>query len=1090
MKHIHAAAILAALSLAALPALAGVKYWDNPDFKAFDVGDYVQDGLVVNYDGIRNQGPNADHDPNAMTWVNSANPGTYDATRYSTNGTVGASNAATPAAWNNDAARGAWTDKGFVFDKDAAFHQPSSFAIPKTYTIQSLVDATPVDQPAIGYIMCDYNAAHWAYCSLGIRNSNYNYGGGNVANTMYLVSGSIGKRPAVRGASGAPFTYVTAINNANDGVTFTGTKAPWDAASTDASYGHAYNSSTAGSAYTYANGFCIGSHYPRTDEMFKGTIKNFRFYNRCLSDAEVLWNRVVDDARYFRGVRDISVIPATNVVESFTIPGARDFHYAIDAEGQTFTAPASKAAAGKRYVCSGYTLETWDGSAWGVPVAHNGEFSYTAADTSALVRVTWQYAEASGEGGLKVYGVGDYVQDGLVWNYDGICNQGADVPHDPTALTWANLGSGGSSTDLYLQRRNTAGNGYENATELETSGGRNAGPGAWTADGFAFQGESRFRSDAPISAGTNYTIQTLVDVKTEEQLFDVSYFLSASWNNFAFAFRKTGSSPKPQSLYWNHMGATYRTYIYNDSHEYDYATAIMNGETKTAAFFAGTKAPTSGGVADGFHQYDAVTPFSGTGYNIGGYGSADGQMSGVLKFMRFYNRSLTDAEVAHNRRVDNYRYFGILEPEATNVVVQSTYSYLQGNEKAGPYEVEGSYTFTAPETVTAPNGITYACDGYILETQDGIGWALVGSYESCSYLYNASAGTVRLTWKWKATSGLRTAADYSFDDLSPAGLALHYDGLLNQGVGVARSTTSTKWVNLGSRPGMDLTRKNYTGFSPSWGEKGHVFPGRSMFESSTSVPWPTTFSAQVLVDAQFSDNTHQSGNYIAATTWNQFGMQIDGSRKVGRFNAQGTDDYTKRANYSTATGIDYMTAIHDAATQTAVVFPGMKAPTGGSVTDGYMHFGTFNGLGNNKFRLGGWGGGTDVQCLVGTIYTFRYYDRVLTEEELVRNRNVDSVRYFGALAVTNLVVEVSDDSVVNAVPAAGAYFVEGSYEFQATQRQNVPLAYRIQTWDEANGRWVTTDIGEGGSYTHVVTDPLAKTRILWREIKPFIIIVR
>ena len=49
-----AVVFLLVLSLA-LPALAGVKYWDNPDFKAFDVGDYVQDGLVVNYDGIRNE---------------------------------------------------------------------------------------------------------------------------------------------------------------------------------------------------------------------------------------------------------------------------------------------------------------------------------------------------------------------------------------------------------------------------------------------------------------------------------------------------------------------------------------------------------------------------------------------------------------------------------------------------------------------------------------------------------------------------------------------------------------------------------------------------------------------------------------------------------------------------------------------------------------------------------------------------------------------------------------------------------------------------------------------------------------------------
>ena len=1073
----------------ALTSFAGVKYWDNPGFKAFDVGDYVQDGLVVNYDGIRNQGPDAPHDSAAMTWVNSANPGTYDMTRYSTNGTVGASNTATPAAWNNDAARGAWTDKGFVFDKDAAFYQSAAFAIPTTYTIQALVDAAPVDQPSIGYIMCDYNAAHWAYCSLGIRNSNYNYGGGNILNTMYLVSGSIGKRPAVRGASGMPFTYVTAINNASNGVIFTGTKAPWDATSTDTSYGHASNSSTAGSAYTYANGFCIGSHYPRTDEMFKGTIKNFRFYNRCLSDAEVLWNRVVDDARYFRGVRDISVIPATNVVESFTIPGARDFHYAIDAEGQTFTAPTSKAAAGKRYVCNGYTLETWNGSAWGSPVAHNGEFSYTATDPVALVRLTWQYAEASGEGGLKVYGVGDYIQDGLVWNYDGIRNAGATVPHDPNAVTWANLGSGGSTYDLYLQRRSTAGGGFEAATELETSSGRNAGPGAWTADGFALQGESRFRSDAAFEAGTDYTLQTLIDAKTDDQIFDPPYLLSGSWSNFALALRKTGNSPKPNSFYWNHQGATYRTYIYNDSHEYGYATAIMNGTAKTAAFFSGTKAPTSGGVADGFHQYDELTPFSGNGYNVGGYGSADGQLSGTLKFLRFYNRSLSDEEVAHNRRVDNYRYFGIYEPEATNVVVQSTYSYLQGNEKAGPYEVEGSYTFTAPETVTAPNGITYVCDGYTIETQDGIGWANATDHTGTSYLYQTSAGTVRLTWKWKATSGLRTAADYSFDDLSPAGLALHYDGLLNQGVGVARSTTSKTWINLGSRPGMDLTRAT-SGSDPAtigaWADDGYCFGGKAQFNSAGGQSWPTTFSAQVLVDATYEDNGNvdgtEKGHYIAATTWGMFGLVAYGPGHEARFQVQSIGNSQNNPHFTTETGIDYMTAIHDAKSKTAVVFPGTKAPTSGAAADGYKSFSTFNGIENNAFRLGGWGGGPGgSQNLVGTVHTFRYYDRVLTEEELVRNRNVDSARYFGVLAVTNVFVVAGGEGAVQA--EAGAYKVEGSWTFTATKTVDrygaVVDVERYSVEELVGGEWKNKEYRNGNSYTYTEgTDP-ATVRLKW-----------
>ena len=1076
MKHIHAAAILAALSLAALPALAGVKYWDNPDFKAFDVGDYVQDGLVVNYDGIRNQGPNADHDPNAMTWVNCANPGTYDMTRYSTNGTVAADSKTAIdvalTAWNNDAAKGSWTDKGFVFDKGAAFYESAPFAIPKTYTIQSLVDAKPGDQSGIGYIMCPYNASNWAACSLGIRSSQFNYGGGNVTHTMYLVSGSINKRPAIRGASAVRFSYVTAINNVNDGVLFSDTEAPWDAAYADTSYGHAYDSSRAGAAYTYDNGFCLGSHYPRTDEMLKGTLKNFRFYNRCLSDAEVLWNRVVDEARYFGRGREFSVIPVTNVVESFSIPGTRDFHYAIDAEGQTFTAPASKTVNGKRHVLSGYTLETWNGSAWSTPVAHDGESSYTATDPTALVRITWQYAEASGEGKLRTYDVDDYVAGAAV-HFDGIRNAGAAADHDPNATTWVNLGTAGSAINMSRTKY-----GYGDL-------------GGWDGDGYWFTDTPKFTSPSgAISWPATYTVQVLLDANTADQQRNdtAMYIYSVSWNRLAMAIY---GKRNELSLQTQKEGAQpYGVPLSGTS--FQYVNGFVDSNAKKSAIFSSTTIPESGSNVKSYETMDTAVGSAGIG--VGGFGGdASQDLVGKIKSLRFYfNKVLTEEELAQNRKVDEYRFFG--RYVVTNVLVQSTYSYLDGYEKAGPYEVDGSYTFTAPETVTAPNGITYACDGYTVETQDGIGWAALTSGTGNSYLYNTSAGTVRLTWKWKATSGLRTAADYSFDDLSPAGLALHYDGLLNQGVGVARSTTSTKWVNLGSRPGMDLTRATSgsdTSKHGHWGDDGYVFTGNAQFGSPTGQQWATTFSAQALVDAKYADNTHVSGNYIAATTWSQFGMQIDGSRKVGRFNAQNDQDYAHRPNYPTETGIDYMTAIHDAATQTAVVFPGTKAPTGGAVTEGYMHFDTFDGVENNQFRLGGWGGGPGgSQNLVGTVKTFRYYDRVLTEEELIRNRNVDSVRYFGELAVTNLVVEVSDDSVVNAVPAAGAYFVEGSYEFQATQGQNVPLAYRIQTWDETNDRWVTTAIGEGGSYTHVVTDPLAKTRILWREIKPFILIVR
>ena len=1050
-----------------IPAFAGIKYWDNPGFKAYDVGDYVQDGLVVNYDGIRNAGPNAPHDSTAMTWVNCAPTGsTYDMTRYSTNGTMvvtASKNANATQAWNNDAARGSWTDKGFVFNKDSVFYESSPFEIPKTYTIQSLVDAKPGEQSGIGYIMCDYDALNWAWCAYGMRSSDYNYGSGNIKQTFYLVSGSIGKRPAVRGASAIRFSYMTAIQDKNNGVIFSETEAPWSATySPDTSYGHAYDSTKAGTAYTYSKGICLGGHYPRTDETLKGTIMNFRFYNRCLSDAEVLWNRVVDEARYFGRGREITVIPVTNVVESFTIEGVRDYHYAIDAEGYTFTAPASKTVNGKRHVLSGYELETWNGSTWGDPISHDGEFSYTATDTTALVCITWQYAEATGEGKLKTYDVDDYVQGANI-HFDGIRNAGANAAHDPNATTWENLGS----ADMDLVRIKY---GYGDL-------------GGWDGDGYWFTDTPKFTNYlGNASWPQTYTVQALIDAEAaQQQTGSELYLYSVSYNRMAMAIYKTRNDIQLHTQkaiavpYGPYLGGTVSGYI----------NGIVDANAKTAAIFSGTDVPESG---NNFKSYETMDSAVGTsGIAIGGYGGdATHDFVGKIKSLRFYfDKVLTEEELEQNRKVDNYRFFGIYEPETTNIIVQSTYSYLEGYDKCGPYEVDGSYTFVAPTTVVV-DGVTYTNIGYTVETQDGVGWANATRYDSHSYLYNTNDGTIRLTWEWKAVNALRTAADYSFDDLSPAGLALHYDGLLNQGVDASRSTTSTKWVNLGSRPGMDITRKNASGFSPSWGEKGHVFPGKSMFESSASVPWPTTFSAQVLVDAKFSDNTHQSGNYIAAQTWKYFGMQIDGPRKVGRFNAQAKEDYAKRANYAADDGIDYMTAIHDAKSKTAVVFPGTKAPTGGSVTDGYMHFDTFTGVENNKFRLGGWGGGTDGQCLVGTIYTFRYYDRVLTEEELVRNRNVDAVRYFGALGVTNVVVAVEEDAEITPTEDEGkAYFVEGAYTFSATG--GAGLGYRLFTPD-GNGEWKLDQNFTEGDYTYTAGTSPALVKLEWCVRKPFFMI--
>ena len=1039
-----------------------MKYWDNPEFKAFDVGDYVQDGLVVNYDGIRNQGPNAAHDPSATTWVNLGSWGSdYDMTK------------------KGSPTSSYWADNGFYFDSKTWFVTTNKLSHGSKYEIEALVDAEHSKQTDIGYIFFMSTAfprasdGGWRYGSIGIRKAGSTYGQ-NIDGTQYdgtlclntdrdsSNGAGTAKRPVLLDET---FKYLTAIANETYASIFTGLDEP---AGVPGRSGLASGRTVLASASLYLN---LGGHNTNgggetsTGEGLTGTIRNLRYYSTPLSREQRAWNRVVDEARYFhrRGA-----LPVTNVVVAVSgIDGIADDHFAIDGEGYLFTAPTSRTVEGKRYVLGGYTLDTWNGSAWVADGegTHTGN-SVTVSDTTAKVRITWQYSRPAGEGQLAHYDVSDYEQDGLVVHFDGICNQGESAHHSNAATTWVNLGTGGSAN---------------NATLTVGTGGGN-----WTEDGYRFGGNgTKFVVNTAHTWHTNHTVQTLVDAAYADNTAssDGNYVFSAAWNKAAMPVRG-GDSTKTVWFHTQGLAHNEMPRVANpDPERFTYATVIHNGTAGTACVFTGTEPPTSGGITTGFLSYESSMPeFTGT-TAIGGWGGAAAQyLVGKVKNFRYYSRVLTNTELEHNRKVDEYRFFG--RYVVTNVLVQSTYSYLDGYEKAGPYEVEGSYTFTAPESVTAANGITYDCDGYTVETQDGIGWAALTSGTGNSYLYNTSAGTVRLTWKWKATSGRRTAADYSIDDLSPAGLALHYDGIFNQGVGVARSTTATKWVNLGSRPGMDLSRATAgtdTSKHGYWGDDGYVFTGNAQFNSADGQQWATTFSAQVLVDAKYADNTHVSGNYIAATTWSRFGMQIDGSRKVGRFNAQNDQDYAHRPNYSTATGIDYMTAIHDAATQTAVVFPGTKAPTGGSVTDGYMHFDTFSGIENNQFRLGGWGGGpANSQNLVGTVKTFRYYDRVLTEEELIRNRNVDAVRYFGALAVTNVVVGTE------------AYKVEGSYTFTPSDTATDVAGYRLFVLQD-NGDWEKMGSFQSGrkfDYSETNPDFVGKTiKLEWAPQPPGMMII-
>ena len=1088
------AATFIAAAMVAAPSLAGVKYWDDHAFRAYDIGDYVQDGLVVNYDGILNAGPDAAHDPAATTWVNCANPGTYNMTRYSFDG----------SAWAAGAAAGSWTDDGFVFAKDAVFHESTSFTVPSRYTIQTLVDATAAAQNGIGYLLCDYNANNWNKCSLCIRSSGFWRHG--VDNTCCFTVHS-DHRPAFQAGS---FSYATAMLDETDGVVFAGTEAPWTA-STD-SYGR-YGHSTlpsAQSAVTFADGYSIGGHYPKTDELFSGTLKSYRFYDRVLSDEEVAWNRVVDEARYFDRR---AAIPVTNIVLSTTIPGSEDGHFALDAEGYTFSAPASRTVKGRRYVLSGYTLETWDGSAWGSPAVHDGETSCTLSDTTAKVRLTWRYARPEGEGRLVVYDIDDYVQDGLLLHYDGIRNAGATAAHDPEALQWRNIAPGYENR-WPMDRCSyvDSGSGYAPVRNDATEG-------AWTDNGFAFTGKGYFAKwddGDPFSVPTNFTMQVSVTGAIADQHGNVAYLWvpGSGWDKGGIGMRKTNydaAHGNANSVYYVNnalFAGGARPNFYPAATKPSYVTAIMDhDDTGHTYIFEGTSRPAGGGNdAPSIAGASAATDL--TWFSAGGFHGksvaavADLEcFKGTLHNLRFYNRALTDAEVAQNRTVDEFRFFGRLAE--TNVVVRSSFSFLEGCDKCGVYDVDGSYTFVAPESVTAANGITYAPDGYTIETWDGSAWGAPVAHDGASYAYTTSAGLVRLTWKWRATHGIRTAADYDIGDYVQDGLVVNYDGILNAGPDAAHDPAATTWVNCANPGTYNMTRYSFDGSAwaagaaaGSWTDDGFVFAKDAVFHESTSFTVPSRYTIQTLVDATAAA---QNGiGYLLcdynANNWNKCSLCIRSSG-FWRHGVDNTCCFTVHSDHRPAFqagSFSYATAMLDETD--GVVFAGTEAPWTAS-TDSYGRYGhstlpsaqsavTFA----DGYSIGGHYPKTD-ELFSGTLKSYRFYDRVLSDAEVAHNRQVDSARFFGALATTNVVVAVEDCSRITAAETAGeAYFVEGEYTFTAAGCAG--LGYRLSVPD-GNGGWRTLQgFTEGGSYTYATGTSPALVKLEWRLPRPFLMIVR
>ena len=1086
---------IALCALCAASIHAGVKYWDNPAFKAYDADAYVQDGLVLNYDGIRNVGIDQPHSTTTTTWVNLANPGTHDLSFY----------AKTSGATTN------WLDNGYLFNNGTVFREMSSnLVVPGKQTTQVLMDATCANISSLGYVwfpgQVGSDNTYWQTWSVSIRDKN-------TKQIWYNTHAYTTDRPKWNGTE---FSYLTALANETYTAAFSGTEEP---TSTPGRYPTktdvVFPSRTMGS-------WAIGGQ-PNGSDSLNGSIKSFRLYYKVLATDELVWNRAVDNRRFFGTA--FSTIPATNAVIASAVVGLSIADvpateplgcYAVDAAGYTFTAPATTNVNGRTYACTGYTVETWDAATgnWGAPVSQSGVLAAPVA-SGDRVRITWQWT--AGDGIVTRYTPADYVQNGLLLHYDGIRNAGADRPHSSAPAKWRNIAPGGG-WDLNFHAK-------AGVTKL----------GEWRADGYRFEQQSWFTPGTAITLPSNQTVQIAVEANgldqeayrnSSDQIVNESYlwYNTGTFNKGgSISLRRDNNATGNEFFDWTTHG--YSTATGNATTRPDpcqpngtplrYVTTVL-ADNYTAAFL-GTSIPTTtsstrwlqNAVRMALTSTPQVQTASGNGFYIGGL--ADNTLRkfrGTIHNFRLYNRVLTNEELAQNRVVDDYRFHGVMP--VTNVIVASSHSFLSGNERNGNYEISGSYTFGAPAaTQTDSRGFSYAFRGYTLETWDAAaqGWSAPVSYESGSYTYTVatSPAKVRLTWVWEASGNLRTAADYGLSDYVSSGLVLHYDGIKNIGeesadVSNPTSAWAKAWANLVDPGAFTLSRQNKSEKAGVWDTDGFAFVNLnattgSWFQCNTPLTLTPAYTWQFLADARVSEQHNTDCTYLMFNeTWQKSSLAIR-TKSDYSYGLYYVPDTTvgDSSGYSRPKLLDtgdanskytYATAMIDG--RKAMIFAGTDYPTDSPNLKTSPNAATAQTI--TRIRIGGGNAGNGTQDFTGKIKNVRYYDRILTPEEMRRNRQVDSARYFGELAFTNVVVAVDDNLDVAATPAPGAYAVEGAYAFTVAAGGDTPNGYKLQDWDGT--KWTNARFVESLSYTYDAATSAPLVKLTWRKSHPFIFVVR
>ena len=677
----------------------------------WDVGDYIQDGLVMHYDGIRNVGATAEHDSSATQWKDLSPNAGYAVNRACVYG-----------------GNGYWVDDAYVVTGMSCMETQNQPALGGEFTIQIAcdVDVTSDDRTHPSVFAADdfymYVDRSWS-------------GQQSLTNIFWQTdsygSNTGGNRPQVKWPEGR---YINAAFDANYMYMMSGTDwgdctKVWGMRQTRVDP----KNDVPALSYTIG-GRPVGGSSGGRNYCSIGKFYAVRAYTRKLENWELAHNRAIDEIRFHGG----TAIPYTNVLvaasENAVLAGTEPpGGYAVDVS-HTFTASAVTDG-DNRYEVSGYTLEAWDeeNGVWGAPAAYDGAaYTYATNTTAGMVRLKWRWTQTNG---IRRYDVCDYVTNGMLAHYDGIRNVGPDSPHDSSAAKWIDL------TDRRIP-----------ATPNLTVWGGNYG--SWISNAYEFVGQSYLKTDETITLGGEFTIQIAadMDLTVYEAVTNSPSLLSADSNFSIYTDRYWDTGRTATNLYWNvnSFGGSDRPTMSNwPEGRWSTGRYVSGAFTSTNLYITQTEK-----WRDGWGYKRTRTIMNDVGamkFLIGGQSNKNG-MIGPYYSLRMYSHMLSNDELAKNRDVDEVRFHGAEATGRGAVQVASSKSFLSGRER-GAYKLVGTYTFKADDAVVG--GEKYLVSGSTVETWDPgtKTWKDPVFARGATRTLSASQNARRITWKWVRDRG-------------------------------------------------------------------------------------------------------------------------------------------------------------------------------------------------------------------------------------------------------------------------------------------------------------------------------------------------